>query len=148
MSPAKGQPSQRPTPAQRLDPQRLDPQRLDQWLWYARFVKTRTLATRLCASGRVRVNGERIDKPARTIKPDDVLTFPLGPHIRTIKILRPATRRGPAPEAQSLYEDLSPPVARAEKKQPEAALPAYRETGSGRPTKKQRRQTDALKTSQ
>lgn len=112
--------------------------RLDKWLWYARFLKTRGLAAKLVSDGKVRVNSERVDKPSRAVRPGDVLTFPQGRQIRVIRIQDVGTRRGPAPEAQDLYEDLSPP------KPPEAA--AIAETpGAGRPTKRDRRQIDRLR---
>ena len=69
-------------------------QRLDRWLWFARFVKSRTLAAKLVASGKIRVNRERAQKASRLVRAGDVLTFPLGSHIRVIKILAPGTRRG------------------------------------------------------
>lgn len=115
-------------------------QRVDRWLWFARLLKSRTLAATLVTSGKLRLNGERMVKASRSVKPGDVLTFPLGHHIRVIKVLLPGTRRGPAPEAQTLYEDLAPP-------EPRASAPdrtASREAGTGRPTKKERRQTDAF----
>jgi ribosome-associated heat shock protein Hsp15 len=118
-------------------------QRLDRWLWFARFVKSRTLAAKLVASGKVRVNRERAQKASRLVRAGDVLTFPLGPHIRVIKILAPGTRRGPASEAQQLYEDLSPPAPVAPK--PEAG---ERDKGAGRPTKAERRQIDRLKSTE
>ncbi|ACI99804.1 RNA-binding S4 domain-containing protein [Rhodospirillum centenum] len=90
--------------------------RLDKWLWYARFVKTRGLAARLCASGAIRIGGAHVTKAHHRVKPGDVLTFPLGPHIRVIRVRALAARRGPAPEARTLYEDLSPPT-------PETRLP-------------------------
>lgn len=119
-------------------------QRIDRWLWCARFLKSRPLAASLVQSGRLRVNGERISKASRTVRPDDVLTFPLGPHIRVVKILFLADRRGPAREAQLLYEDLDPPAPTARQDKQEATAPA-RDAGSGRPTKKERRQTDAFR---
>ena len=82
--------------------------RLDKWFWYARFIKSRTLATKLCNSGKVRVNGVLIKKAHQGIRIGDVLTFPLGSDIRVIKILQLGGRRGPAKEAQTLYEDLQP----------------------------------------
>jgi ribosome-associated heat shock protein Hsp15 len=118
-------------------------QRIDRWLWYTRLLKSRTLAAALVTSGKLRVNGERAAKASRLVRPNDVLTFPLGSHIRVIKVLKPGTRRGPAPEAQTLYEDLDPPRPRAESEGPKSG--PVREAGSGRPTKKDRRQTDALR---
>ena len=120
-------------------------QRLDKWLWFARFLKSRSLATTLAASGRLRLNGVIVAKAHQQVKAGDVLTFPLGPHIRVIKVLQPGSRRGPAPEAQGLYEDLSPPPARTSRENlPPGGEPPRREAGSGRPTKRERRALDQL----
>src|SRR5690554_2200143 len=116
-------------------------QRIDRWLWHARFLKSRTLAQGLVQSAKLRVNGERIARASRLVRPGDVLTFPLGPHIRVVKVLALAERRGPAPEARLLYEDMDP-LAPSPKQD---AVQAIREPGSGRPTKKERRETTALK---
>ena len=105
--------------------------RLDKWLWYARFFKTRSLAARSCAAHRVRINGDVVSKSHATVKPGDVLTFPLRRNIRIIEILSLGVRRGPAPEAQSLYNDLSPPQA-VKRESPVGVE-------SGRPTKAGRR---------
>lgn len=86
-------------------------QRLDKWLWSARFFKSRTGAAALCAAGKIRMSGRVISKAHVTVRVGDVLTFPLGRHIRVVKVLQLAARRGPATEARSLYEDLNPPVA-------------------------------------
>ena len=117
-----------------------DTLRLDKWFWYARFIKSRSLATKLCNSGKVRVNGNLIKKAHQSVTPGDVLTFSVGPNIRVIKIIKLGNRRGPAKEAQALYEDLQP-IDQIEKKIDStlAPEPAKRERGSGRPTKVQRR---------
>lgn len=124
-------------------------QRLDRWLWFARFFKTRTLAATVVSQGKVRVNGDRVSRTARAVKPGDVLTFPTGAHIRVIKITGIGTRRGPAPEAQALYEDQAPPethsLPSAQTTATASAGTAQRLPGSGRPTKRERRQTAALK---
>jgi len=119
--------------------------RLDKWLWYARFFKSRTLATRLCASGRLRVNGAIVKKAHYVLKPGDVLTFPKGPHIRVIRVEALGTRRGPAMEARALYEDLEPPQPLEPRDSAAKLKVAERERGSGRPTKVQRRATDKLR---
>jgi ribosome-associated heat shock protein Hsp15 len=119
--------------------------RLDKWLWYARFFKSRTLATRLCASGRLRINGSIVKKAHYAVRPGDVLTFPRGPHIRVIRIVALGTRRGPATEARALYEDLQPPQAAEPEIPAISEKVAERERGSGRPTKVQRRATDKLR---
>ena len=83
--------------------------RIDKWLWQARFFKTRSLAAKLVQSGKLRINGDLISKPARNVTSGDVLTFPQALKIRVIEIVELGTRRGPAPEAQTLYADLSLP---------------------------------------
>jgi ribosome-associated heat shock protein Hsp15 len=112
--------------------------RLDKWLWYARFLKSRSLASKLCAGGRVRINRRPVDKASAQVRIGDVLTFPLGPHIKVVRIAALGSRRGPASEARTLYEDLSEPAERP------PAAPAPRERGSGRPTKADRRALDRL----
>ena len=113
--------------------------RADKWLWYARVAKTRSLAAGLIKSGKVRINSERISSPSRTITLEDVLTITLERQIKILKVLQLGSRRGPAAEAQLLYEDLSPPVP---KRDPftQPLRQAVREEGAGRPTKKQRRE--------
>lgn len=82
--------------------------RLDKWLWHARFVKTRGLAADHAEAGRVRLNGQPALKAHQSLRVGDVLTFSFGPKPRVIRILGLGTRRGPAPEAQALYEDITP----------------------------------------
>jgi ribosome-associated heat shock protein Hsp15 len=117
--------------------------RLDKWLWFARFVKSRALATKLVADGNLRINGAPTQKAHYAVKAGDVLTFALGPHIRVIRVVALGERRGPATEAQALYADLDPPQPRAAKVAEPAV--AERDPGSGRPTKRDRRQIAALK---
>lgn len=109
--------------------------RLDKWLWHARFFKTRSLAAKIVSSGKVRVDSMPVSKPARAVGPGNVLTFAQGDAIRVAKITAIGERRGPAVEAQTLYEDLSEPV---EKKPP--AAPRV----GPRPTKRERRVQQAL----
>jgi len=118
-------------------------QRLDKWLWHARFFKTRSLATRVCNAGRLRIGGEIVAKAHHTVRPGDVLTFPQGRHVRVVRVCALAERRGPASEAQALYEDLKPPS-------PESRLPmpATCPPGGGRPTKRERRALDKLRESE
>ena len=124
--------------------------RLDKWLWHARFFKSRGLAGDLAGSGALRINAERVDKPAVKVKPGDVLTFAQSRVIRVIRIEALADRRGPAPEAQGLYEDMSPPPPPKNAADGDGALAldgsvARREPGAGRPTKRERRDTDRLR---
>lgn len=118
-----------------------DTQRLDRWLWFARFFKSRSLATRFCTGGRIRVNEATVAKAHHGLRVGDVLTFAKGPHIRVIEVRDLGVRRGPAPEARTLYDDLEPPQPRSRKLLPSEG----RERGSGRPTKAERRAVDRLK---
>lgn len=111
--------------------------RIDKWLWHARVVKSRTLAQKLVSGGDVRVDGNRQTNPAQKVSPGQVLTISVANAIKVLKIAAIGTRRGPAPEAATLYEDLSPPIAKRQK--PLTAPAALREKGAGRPTKKERR---------
>ena len=106
--------------------------RIDKWLWHARFFKTRTLAASFVSAGKVRVDGTPVSKPARAVGPGDVLTFAKEDDIKVVRITGIGVRRGPASEAQALYEDLSPPPA---EKPPHN--PGF--DGTGRPGKKERR---------
>ncbi|MDH5748145.1 MAG: RNA-binding S4 domain-containing protein [Rhodospirillales bacterium] len=116
--------------------------RLDQWLWYARFFKSRSLATKFCATGKLRVNKTPVSKPHHGLRIGDVLTFPKGDDIRVIEVRDLGRRRGPATEARTLYADLAPPTPRAS---PRSELPADgRDPGAGRPTKSDRRAIDRL----
>ncbi|MER5172261.1 RNA-binding S4 domain-containing protein [Thioclava kandeliae] len=80
--------------------------RIDKWLWQARFVKTRTLAAALVSGGKLRINGQKITKPGRSIGPGTILTLSLGGGVRVLEVLECGERRGPAPEARLLYRDL------------------------------------------
>ncbi len=120
-----------------------DRQRIDKWLYFARAVKSRSLAAKLVVAGRVRVNRDKAEQASDTVKPGDVLTITLDRRILVWKVSDTGLRRGPAEEARRLYEDLSPPEAGEDPALP-AALAPMRKAGSGRPTKRQRRQTDRL----
>lgn len=78
--------------------------RLDKWLFHARFYRTRPLAQAAATAGRVRLNGMQVDKPGHVLKPGDVLTLGKGAQVMAIRVLALAERRGPALQAQQLYE--------------------------------------------
>lgn len=82
-------------------------QRIDKWLFFARAVKSRSLAAKLVQAGHVRLNREKIDQAAHSVKPGDVLTIRLERRILVWRVLQPGTRRGPAEEARTLYEDIT-----------------------------------------
>ena len=80
--------------------------RLDKWLFHARFYRTRPLAQAAASAGKVRLNGARVDKPGHVIKLGDVLTLGRGAQVMAVRVVALAERRGPASEAQKLYEVL------------------------------------------
>ena len=120
--------------------------RLDKWLWFARFFKTRALASKAISNGGFRLDGDVMSKPHRQAQCGQVLTFSQGARIRVVRIKALGSRRGPAPEAALLFDDLAPIVSVAENKKL-SPLPAFenRQAGDGRPTKRHRRATDRLK---
>jgi ribosome-associated heat shock protein Hsp15 len=82
--------------------------RLDKWLWHARFVKTRGLGADYAERGRVRLNGQPALKAHQAIRIGDVLTLGFLPRVKVVQVLGLGERRGPAPEAQMLYLDITP----------------------------------------
>jgi len=118
-------------------------QRIDKWLWFARFRKTRGLAQDLCTGGHVTLNGATVAKPSTTVRPGDELELILGPFRRRLRVVALGVRRGPAPEAQALYEETVPPERLHDPVM--APTPAVRDAGSGRPTKRDRRVMDRFR---
>jgi ribosome-associated heat shock protein Hsp15 len=85
-------------------------QRVDKWLYFARFFKTRALAAAVVEGGHLRVNGSRAAKPSHPVAPGDVLTFVQAGRVRVVRVRAAGARRGPAPEAQGLYEEIDNPA--------------------------------------
>jgi len=121
----------------------LDPQRLDKWLWCARFFKSRSQATDAVAGGRVHLNGERV-KPARGVKPGDVLTLSLETRSIEVTVLSMLSRRGPAVEARAAYEETPASIARGEKLAADRRMAATAPRPDGRPDKHDRAQLRRL----
>jgi ribosome-associated heat shock protein Hsp15 len=118
------------------------PVRLDKWLWAARFFKTRGLAAEAIEAGRVSVNHERA-KPSKGVKPGDALQIRRPPYEHQVKVLAVSDRRGPAAEAQKLYEESAESRAKREAVAAEMkAMPPP--VFKGRPTKKDRRTLERL----
>lgn len=131
-----------------------DGQRLDQWLWFARLTKSRTLAQALIERGKVRVNKLKADRASHWLKVGDTITFSSGPQVRVLTVKGIGKRRGPATEAQVLYEELTPAAertkstandARNSADHVQATMAGVRDAGAGRPTKRERRATERLK---
>ncbi|WP_112830469.1 RNA-binding S4 domain-containing protein [Rhizobium cremeum] len=116
-------------------------QRIDKWLFFARILKSRTLAQERVSAGHVKVNGVSVRQPSHLLKPGDRLEIALERRDLVVVVLKPGERRGPYEEARQLYEDQTPP----EPERISALEQAVRSSGSGRPTKKERRAIDRLR---
>ena len=81
--------------------------RIDKWLWHARFCKTRLIAQEKAVRGHIRLNGQRVEKASAAVHVGDVMTLPARGEVIALKVLGLGARRGPASEAQSLYEVIS-----------------------------------------
>lgn len=77
--------------------------RIDKWLWHARFYRSRALAQQAAASGLLRLNGTRVEKPSAGVQPGDIVTLPRGHDVLAVQIEALAVRRGPFAEARKLY---------------------------------------------
>lgn len=117
--------------------------RIDKWLWFARVAKTRSLAAKLVTSGAVRLNKEKVSAASQAVKLGDVLTIQRGNQVLVYKVEALGSRRGPASEAQLLYEDLSPKPVKSDAPLLDVAPGA----GQPRPSKKDRREIMRLKRS-
>lgn len=114
------------------------PVRIDKWLWAVRLFKSRSSATDACASGKVQVNGQPA-KASRNIKPGDRITAAVGEIQRTVKVIAPLEKRVGAKLIGEFFEDLTPASEFAKPKEKNFQPFIFRPKGSGRPTKKDRR---------
>ena len=131
-----------------------DTQRIDKWLWFARLIKTRTLASEFVIAGKVRLNRAKLEKASHAVRVGDVLTVTLNRRVRLLKVTGLGMRRGPSAAARSLYEELTAPadptkpLAQSTLQIPSLQQgetgPGRRLPGSGRPTKRERREIDRL----
>lgn len=117
--------------------------RLDQWLWAVRLYKTRTLAAESVKGGHVKVNGDTA-KPAREMKPGDLVVAWCGQITRTLKVVDSPDNRLGAKLVPQFAEDLTPPEEFNRARDPVFVNPAFRPKGAGRPTKRERRRLDDL----
>ena len=116
--------------------------RIDKWLWAARFFKTRTLAADAVECGKVLLNEARI-KPAKSISMGDILSIRLGAYQFIVEVLQLSDRRGGAPQAQKMYSETE--ASRLRREEIAVQLKASASTQVGRPTKKDRRDLDKIK---
>ena len=120
--------------------------RIDKWLWAARFFKTRAAATEAVLGGRVRLNGERV-KPAKDVRPANVVEVRVGEVTWTILVRAVADKRGSARVAATLYEETAESVAERARTADERRLsrPLGADLSGPRPTKQDRRRIEALR---
>jgi ribosome-associated heat shock protein Hsp15 len=121
-----------------------DKLRIDKYLWSIRAFKTRTLAADACKAGRVKLAGNNI-KPSHEVKVDEVYQITKGPDRRTIKVTGLLESRVDAKKAVSYYDDITPEEEKPAFKSMFHAPLLARDRGTGRPTKKDRRDIDELK---
>lgn len=119
-------------------------QRLDKWLWHARVTKTRSLAQKLIASGKIRIDSTKTTSASQKVKFGQVLTITLPREIKILEIIAFAEKRGPYSQACLLYTDLSPPKPDHTDKTKDAELPKGM-VASGRPSKHDRKTAIRLK---
>ena len=116
--------------------------RLDIYLYYIRIFKSRSIATKFVLTNRLRISGQVTQKPHKMISVGDVLTMTINDNIKILKVLDIPSRRGPYPESLNFYEDITP-IEIIPKKESSNIDTNFVER-VGRPTKRERRQTDRL----
>ncbi|HBY61614.1 MAG TPA: RNA-binding protein [Solibacterales bacterium] len=119
--------------------------RIDKWLWAARFFKTRSLSSRACELGRIRANGAAA-KPAREVKPGDLLRVENEGGEFEIEVLGLSETRGPAAVAQTLYRETEASLqARQKASEDRKAIRAFAPLPDIRPSKRDRRQMERFR---
>ena len=116
--------------------------RLDIYLYYIRIFKSRSIATRFVLTNRLRISGQVTQKPHKMISVGDVLTITINDNIKILKVLDIPSRRGPYPESLNFYEDITPIEIIPKKESSNIDIKFVERVG--RPTKRERRQTDRL----
>ena len=116
--------------------------RLDIYLYYIRIFKSRSIATKFVLTNRLRISGQVTQKPHKMISVGDVLTMTINDNIKILKVLDIPSRRGPYPESLNFYEDITPVEIIPKKKSSNIDIKFVERVG--RPTKRERRQTDRL----
>ena len=116
--------------------------RLDIYLYYIRIFKSRSIATKFVLTNRLRISGQVTQKPHKMISVGDVLTMTINDNIKILKVLDIPSRRGPYTESLNFYEDISPIEIIRKKESSNIDIKFVERVG--RPTKRERRQTDRL----
>ena len=116
--------------------------RLDIYLYYIRIFKSRSIATKFVLTNRLRISGQVTQKPHKMISIGDVLTMTINDNIKILKVLDIPNRRGPYSESLNFYEDITPVKSISKKESNNIDIKFVERVG--RPTKRERRQTDRL----
>ena len=116
--------------------------RLDIYLYYIRIFKSRSIATKFVLANRLRISDQVTQKPHKMISVGDVLTMTINDNIKILKVLDIPSRRGPYPESLNFYEDITPIEIIPKKESSNIDIKFVERVG--RPTKRERRQTDRL----
>ena len=117
--------------------------RIDKWLWAARIFKTRTIAAEACKKGRISINGAQA-KPARMIKPGDIINVKKSPITYSFKVLQAIEKRVGAKLVPEIMENVTSPEQYELLEMSKISGFIDRARGTGRPTKKDRRSLDEL----
>ena len=117
--------------------------RIDKFLWSVRIYKTRSIATEACRKGRITINNISV-KPSRSVFKDEIITVRKLPLIYAYRIIQPVENRVSAKLVSNYIEDLTPEEEKKKLDIRQSGMTGYREKGSGRPTKKERRNLDRL----
>jgi ribosome-associated heat shock protein Hsp15 len=121
--------------------------RIDQWLWAARLYKTRSLANQACRGGKVQMEGGAV-KPARPVRENEIVEIKQPPIVRSYRVKGLAAKRVSAVLARELVEEITPAadleILALARRDPLGLIFAARDRGSGRPTKKERRDLEKL----
>lgn len=117
--------------------------RIDKWLWAVRVFKSRSDAAEACRNNRVTLNGT-IAKPSKEVSPGDILTVKKMPVVYTLRVLELIGNRQPARNVPLYLENITPQEELDKLKPANYAIFVRRDRGTGRPTKKERRDIDEL----
>lgn len=118
--------------------------RIDKFLWSVRLYKTRSIASDECRKGRILINNIQV-KPSRVVLKNEIITVKKPPVIYTYRVIEPVENRVSAKLVESLIEDLTTEEEKSKLDMRQAVGTIYRDKGTGRPTKKERRVIDKLK---
>lgn len=120
------------------------PVRIDKFLYAVRLFKTRSIASQECLKGRISINGVQV-KPSRLISAGEIFNLKKPPVVMTFRVIRTLENRTGAKLVSNYIEDLTPEEEKLKLELKPSFTTGYREKGTGRPTKKERRSIDRLR---